>query len=70
MMNNASMGTVSKLAAEVIDLCEQVKKEKADTDRRYPQYVGCYTWQSKTTAALRRRSMDLTRALADLRKSR
>lgn len=50
---------VATLCEEMISLIHDVEREAR----------GSYAYASKTTAALRRRSMDLTRALADLRRS-
>lgn len=56
-MDQAKCLKVSQLAKEVADLADQVAKLKS------PYSNG------KLTGSLRRRSMDLTRALAELRKT-
>lgn len=75
MYDKAELKAVAKLAREVADLADATVKEadenrewdhearKTVTRPRWPWHGG-----TKTTGALRRRSMDLTRALAQLRK--
>lgn len=60
-MRAQDIARVRKLAAEVTDLCAAVEREARSNDTLF--YSG-----SRTTAELRRRSMDLTRALADMRR--
>lgn len=58
-MNDKHLNEVAKLAKEVEKLAREVKAEQP----------GPWRYGTATTGALRRRSMDLTRALADLRRS-
>ena len=76
-MNRAQIETVSNLAAEVVGLCK-LALDRIDRERQeYAEWRGCeiepkhpydHSHGSRETGALRRRSMDLTRALADLRR--
>ena len=67
---------VARLCREVIELTEQVRAEMQQDGERvrsaYPDiaddFLPSTALGSLTTGALRRRSMDLTRALADLRR--
>lgn len=64
-MDLTKVKTVRRLAAEVADLARIVETEE---DRRRDTGQFSVFYGSKQTSALRRRSMDLTRALADLRR--
>jgi len=59
-MNLVNLQRVRRLAGEVESLSHRVQAELTASG---------YHYGSKTSAELRRRSMDLTRALADLRKA-
>lgn len=79
-MTNQNLQKVIDISKEVYDLCQQVindnkyvdahnKKIGETEDQTSSRYYQSMVFPStKLTAALRRRSMDLTRALADLRK--
>lgn len=74
-MTPRQVDTVRTLCGEVLDCCDAVRSTNNIKDVK----TGNFSWyggghlphyggSSTTTAALRRRSMDLTRALAALRK--
>lgn len=65
-MNRATVEKVIRLCDDVKGLAVEVLQADADAQTKgwTPIYYG-----SKVTGALRRRSMDLTRALAEMRKS-
>lgn len=69
MMNKQNIVKARRLCDEVAVLCEKIE---ATEKGRFAEAEGrkqwCTAWPSKTTGELRRRSMDLTRALADLRR--
>ena len=76
MYNKQELKDVAALAREVADLADATIKEAEnqtsyDVEKR--EYVTKARWPyhggSLTTGTLRRRSMDLTRALAQLRRS-
>ena len=59
-MTAEKVSNAKKLAREFIDACVDLENERDGTS---------YCWyRSKKSATVRRRSMDLTRALADLRR--
>ena len=70
-MNRASIRRVKQLCAELAQLCDAAE-ERINQERQYRGYStrapSDHSYGSPQTAALRRRSMDLTRALAELRK--
>lgn len=59
-MNNKKLLTAINEAQRFLERAKELQKEKVSD---YGQY-----WASAKTGAVRRSSMDLTRALADLRK--
>lgn len=61
-INTTTMRQVKKLSQEVCALIATVEHEMYESDVKSSPYP------SKTTGELRRRSMDLTRALAELRR--
>lgn len=76
MMNRTTIADVRALCAEVIKLCDaataQLDEELAERNYRWPDESrkpspSDHSYGSRATGSLRRRSMDLTRALADLR---
>ena len=60
-MNRVAIEKVIKEATETIEAAQAVLAEADDANH-------WAIWGSKYTGALRRRSMDLTRALAEMRK--
>ena len=75
-MNRQKIETVRKLAREVYTLCDvaldainlEARATAESMERDYFARPSDRSSGSMATAALRRRSMDLTRALADLRR--
>lgn len=76
MIHKDRLSQVISLCRQVEDLCSQMQQELAKeeaskeevlSDKEAPYYFHRYWASTKVSAALRRRSMDLTRALADLR---
>lgn len=67
MLTAKNLAAVRRLAKEVDALAHTVQDESKASSAMYADRFGPPA--SKNTAALRRRSMDLTRALADLRSS-
>lgn len=61
-MNRASIFAVEALASRVMGLCADARAELSAANREY------YITGSKTSGALRRASLDLTRSLAQMRK--
>lgn len=72
--NQKELRNVKKLCAEVTELATKVQIEIEDyeddffnrTGMKFDHAISAHG--SKTTGALRRKSLDLTRALADLRR--
>lgn len=60
-MNKSNIRKVRDLCIEVRELCGDVTRELGEDH--------CYIIGTPKSAELRRRSMDLTRALADMRKA-
>lgn len=60
-MNGSKVRAVRALAEEVVELCDDVLK--AESEQGPSAFYG-----SALTGELRRRSMDLTRALAEMRR--
>ena len=58
--------TVTKIKAAIKEAQEFIKRAKVAVDEASDNYG---MWGSKATGALRRSSMDLTRALAEMRKA-
>jgi hypothetical protein len=69
MLTTINLATVRRLAKEVETLALIVQAEATAERKRSGYECRFGPPASKNTAALRRRSMDLTRALADLRSS-
>ena len=75
--NQTNLRKTKTLARELIQLVELVQEEIAEQDKEYqkrfnePRDGRCQLTAnpSRTTGELRRKSMDLTRALANLRRS-
>jgi hypothetical protein len=73
-MTNQNLQKVITISKEVYDLCQQVINDNNYVEAHNKKVVENEDYKrmafpdTKLTAALRRRSMDLTRALADLRK--
>lgn len=73
-MQKATLIEVNRVAAEVANMAEGVARDLDDQNARYvgsdlDGYVAETPDGGIATAALRRRSMDLTRLLAEMRKS-
>ena len=72
-INQKTLRDVSKLCAEVQTLIREVEDQaKKDTEDFVTRVGGTsrwLVWPGRRTGELRRRSMDLTRALAELRRS-
>lgn len=74
-MNGREVCKVALLCSEVQKLCRQRYEELLQYESDVAEFPGFDDIHkrrfpsTKTSAALRRRSMDLTRALADLRRS-
>lgn len=68
-INAASMRQVKGLCQEVCSLIAIAQHEMHEFNAEHPDWQITSPHPSKTTGELRRRSMDLTRALADLRRS-
>ena len=66
-MNRTNLRRVKSLCKEVLALIAEVDKEIENYSKELNFEVNSPP-ASKTTGELRRRSMDLTRALADLRR--
>jgi len=58
--------TTTKINAAIKEAQEFIKRAKVAVDEASDNYS---MWGSKATGALRRKSMDLTRALAEMRKA-
>ena len=76
-MNISKIATVENLCMEVAELANEVIKDRArcnkiNEEKKMKAVEGQYiNWEypsNKKTAALKRRSLDLTRALAEMRK--
>lgn len=77
-MHRAQIERVSNLCRAVMDACDlalqQLDTEVQGRHKRYPEIwngkprANDYSYGSAATATLRRRSMDLTRALAEMRR--
>lgn len=72
-LNKTELANVKRLCRDVIALIDAVEKQAAMQTAGFSAQMGTtykwVLWPSRKTAELRRRSMDLTRALADLRRS-
>ena len=77
-MHRAQIERVSNLCRAVVDACDlalqQLDTEVQERHERHPEIWGGkpraddHSYGSAATATLRRRSMDLTRALAEMRR--
>lgn len=63
MMNKAKIEACERLCREFLERAKKVKGEDATLGK------DAWYWGSKDTGALRRTSMELTRALAELRRA-
>lgn len=60
---------IEKVEEEIKRFQERVKElREAKARMRSSEYNGCSVWNPKQSGAVRRASLDLTRALADLRR--